>query len=68
MGRVRLTSGVSALRASPSVARRCARIVVQAKVELQGGPRIIRGKCYVTRDVSLTTHRMYQTKAVFHVC
>lgn len=29
------------------------RLVVQAKVDLQGGPRIIRGKCFVTRDVSL---------------
>jgi len=28
------------------------RLVVQAKVDLQGGPRVIRGKCFVTRDVS----------------
>lgn len=31
---------------------RSTRLVVQAKVDLQGGPRVIRGKCYVTRDVS----------------
>jgi len=38
---------------SGSVARRgrsCC-VKVSAKVDLQGGPRIIRGKCYVTRDV-----------------
>lgn len=28
------------------------RLVVQAKVDLKGGPRIIKGKCYVTKDVS----------------
>lgn len=32
---------------------RAARLVVQAKVDLQGGPRKIRGKCFVTKDVSL---------------
>jgi len=32
--------------------RRASRLIVQAKVDLQGGPRVIRGKCYVTRDVS----------------
>lgn len=31
---------------------RAARLVVQAKVDLQGGPRKIRGKCFVTKDVS----------------
>ena len=34
------------------VASRSARLVVEAKVNLQGGPRVIRGKCFVTRDVS----------------
>jgi hypothetical protein len=34
------------------VASRSARLVVQAKVNLEGGPRVIRGKCFVTRDVS----------------
>ncbi|KAI7836944.1 hypothetical protein COHA_009193 [Chlorella ohadii] len=29
---------------------RAARLVVQAKVDLQGGPRKIRGKCFVTKD------------------
>lgn len=29
--------------------RRCA-VKVQAKVDLQGGPRFVKGKCYVTRD------------------
>lgn len=33
-------------------AARGGRLVVQAKVDLQGGPRIIRGKCFVTKDVS----------------
>ncbi|KAL4437545.1 hypothetical protein ABPG77_003526 [Micractinium sp. CCAP 211/92] len=38
--------------ARPAAARssRGARLVVQAKVDLQGGPRVIRGKCYVTKD------------------
>lgn len=40
--------------ARPAAARssRGARLVVQAKVDLQGGPRVVRGKCYVTKDVS----------------
>ena len=33
-------------------ARPAGRLVVTATVDLQGGPRIIRGKCFVTRDVS----------------
>jgi hypothetical protein len=39
----------------PASARRSsrgARLVVQAKVDLKGGPRVIRGKCFVTKDVS----------------
>ncbi|KAG7673348.1 hypothetical protein Ndes2526B_g03212 [Nannochloris sp. 'desiccata'] len=32
------------------VISRSARLVVQAKVNLEGGPRVIRGKCFVTRD------------------
>lgn len=38
--------------ARPAAARssRGARLVVQAKVDLQGGPRVVRGKCYVTKD------------------
>ncbi|EFN55093.1 hypothetical protein CHLNCDRAFT_12715, partial [Chlorella variabilis] len=31
-------------------ASRGARLVVQAKVDLQGAPRVIRGKCFVTKD------------------
>jgi hypothetical protein len=34
------------------ITSRSARLVVQAKVNLQGAPRVIRGKCFVTRDVS----------------
>ena len=30
---------------------RSLRLSVSAKVNLDGGPRVIRGKCYVTRDV-----------------
>jgi hypothetical protein len=40
----------SSFRTSTS---RGSRLIVQAKIDLQGGPRIIRGKCFVTRDVSL---------------
>lgn len=39
----------------PASARRHsrgARLAVVAKVDLQGGPRVIRGKCFVTKDVS----------------
>lgn len=35
------------------------RMVVQAKVDIQGGPRVIRGKCFVTRDVSATVRRWF---------
>lgn len=31
---------------------RGSRLVVQAKVDLKGGPRVLRGKCFVTKDVS----------------
>ena len=46
--------GVSLPRraAGGRAAARGTRLVVQAKVDLQGAPRIIRGKCYVTKDVS----------------
>lgn len=37
--------------ATRKVTCRGSRLLVEAKVELNGGPRIIRGKCYVTRDV-----------------
>ena len=40
---------------------RATRLVVQAKVDLQGGPRVIRGKCFVTRDVS-TPHLMLKNQ------
>lgn len=39
-------------RSAAKRASRGARLVVQAKVDLQGAPRVIRGKCFVTKDVS----------------
>ena len=45
----------AALRASPRCGVRPARsgrLMVQAKVDLQGGPRVVRGRCFVTKDVS----------------
>jgi hypothetical protein len=48
--------GAAVLRAIPQTRRHCARgarLTVEAKVDIKGGPRIIRGKCFVTRDVSL---------------
>ncbi len=39
--------------ASGKRASRGSRLVVQAKVDLKGGPRVLRGKCFVTKDVSL---------------
>lgn len=57
-GEMQAVSSVRAARvalARQAAARssRGARLVVQAKVDLQGGPRVVRGKCYVTKDVSL---------------
>ena len=61
------SSSVSSINSSSSSSRRVAaassssgggrrrgggRLVVTAKVDLQGAPRIIRGKCFVTKDVS----------------
>lgn len=37
-------------RPAPTRGSRSARLVVQAKVDMQGAPRIIRGKCFVTKD------------------
>lgn len=44
---------VALARQAAARSSRGARLVVQAKVDLQGGPRVVRGKCYVTKDVSL---------------
>ena len=64
---LRSSSSISSINSSSSSSRRVAaasssggggrrrgggRLVVTAKVDLQGAPRIIRGKCFVTKDVS----------------
>ena len=49
-------SGASKLQAARAASSQRAsgsrRLVVTAKVDLQGAPRVIRGKCFVTKDVS----------------
>ena len=67
----RVTCRANILRSRPSVAIRASRsnrLVVQAKVDLQGAPRVIRGKCFVTRDVRM--HRFYSffTPAFLRKC
>ena len=46
-GKLQAARAASSQRASGS-----RRLVVTAKVDLQGAPRVIRGKCFVTKDVS----------------
>jgi hypothetical protein len=48
LGGQRLVAAARPARA----AGRAARLAVRAKVDLQGAPRVIRGRCFVTRDVS----------------
>jgi hypothetical protein len=46
-GKLQVARASASQRASGS-----RRLVVTAKVDLHGAPRVIRGKCFVTKDVS----------------
>ena len=46
------TFGLARKASVPRGRQSASRMRVYAKVDLDGGPRIVRGKCFVTRDVS----------------